>query len=67
MLVLKRLYKNENVTSGNVILSAVRYGSMDDAQRGTALSRDLLAPEIATWFSGEHRTLMGVAQRVLEV
>ena len=50
---------------GNV-LTAVRYGSLDDAARGTTASRELLKHEVATWFSSGE-TIMGSAQRVLEV
>ena len=48
------------------VLTAVRYGSLDDCQRGTVASRDLLKDEVARWFS-EGTTIMGTAQRVLEV
>ena len=48
------------------VLTAVRYGSLDDCQRGTGASRDLLKDEVARWFS-EGNTIMGTAQRVLEV
>ena len=46
------------------VLTAVRYGSLDDCQRGTGASRDLLKDEVARWFSSS--TIMGTAQRVLE-
>ena len=49
------------------ILSAVRYGSMDDARRGSALSRELMAPELSRWFHSAPPTIWGTAQRVLEV
>jgi hypothetical protein len=48
------------------VLTAVRYGSLDDCRRGTAASRELLQAEVDKWFSSGE-TIMGSAQRVLEV
>ena len=48
------------------VLTAVRYGSLDDCRRGTAASRELLQAEVAKWFSSGE-TIMGLAQSVLEV
>ena len=47
-------------------LTAVRYGSLEDALRGSAVARELLAPEIARWFS-ETNSVIGTASRVLEL
>jgi hypothetical protein len=43
-----------------------RYGSLDDAVRGTSLVRELMAPELSRWFS-DHHMLHGTATRVLEL
>jgi len=55
---------------GGHLLTAVRYGTLADAERGTALSRELLRSELESWFvdafSGE-TTIMGTASRVLEL
>ena len=49
------------------ILTAVRFGSVDDARRGSALSRELMAPELTKWFEPSPPTIYGTALRVLEV
>ena len=49
------------------IVTAVRYGSLDDARRGSALSRELLHPELTRWFHPAPPTIYGTALRVLEV
>jgi hypothetical protein len=51
---------------GNII-TAVRFGSLNDAVRGTALTRELLYPELSRWFKPLPTTIMGTAIRVLEV
>ena len=51
---------------GGTFLTAVRYGSLDDAQRGSALAREMLAPEIGRWFS-QTSQIIGTASRVLEI
>ena len=60
-----------NVAEGGAapgtIMTAVRYGSLDDAARGTALSRELMHPELARWFRPRPPTIIGTALRVLEV
>ena len=53
--------------SPGTILSAVRYGSLEDARKGTAASRAMLATEVARWFEPNAPTIIGTAQRVLEV
>jgi len=64
-----RLIMTDTVAPGDAgtILSAVRYGSLEDARRGTAASRAMLAPEVSRWFEPENATIIGTAQRVLEV
>lgn len=47
-------------------LTAVRYGSIDDARRGTAIARELLHDNMQKWFSHQV-TLIGTATRVLEL
>lgn len=51
-----------------VMLSAVRYGSVADAHKGSQLSRELVATELDQWFAPDRaKTIIGTAQRVLEV
>ena len=42
-------------------------GSLDDAMRGTALSRELAQTELSRWFHPDPPTIIGTALRVLEV
>lgn len=49
-----------------VFLTMARFGSLDDAERGVAAVREMLAPEMARWFRQEE-TIMGTASRVLEL
>jgi len=49
------------------VLTAVRYGSIDDARRGSALSRELMSTELSRWFRPAPPTVFGTALRVLEV
>ena len=49
------------------IITAVRYGSLDDARRGSALSRELMEPELTRWFQPAPPTIYGTTLRVLEV
>ena len=55
--------------SGEVgtILTAVRFGSLDDARRGSALSRELFHSDLSRWFRPAPPTVIGTALRVLEV
>ncbi len=47
-------------------VSASRYGSIDDARRGTAVVKAMFAPEIGRWFSATE-SIIGTASRVLEL
>ena len=51
---------------GGTFLTAVRYGSLEDARRGSAAVRELMAPELDRWFSS-HTSIIGTASRVLEL
>jgi len=51
---------------GNEWISASRYGSIDDAHRGTAAVQQVLAAELAEWFVC-YESLVGRAVRVLEM
>ena len=51
---------------GSTILTAARYGSLLDAERGSVAVRELLAPEMDRWFAG-HESIIGTASRVLEL
>jgi len=50
----------------NEWISASRYGSIDDAHRGTAAVKTLMAPELDKWFSS-YDSVIGRAVRVLEI
>lgn len=47
-------------------ISATRYGSIDDAHRGTAAVQDAFGPELGAWFSS-YEYIIGRAVRVLEM
>lgn len=49
------------------LITALRYGSMDDAKRGTAVVRELMKPELTQWFGNEKQTLLGTTTQVLEL
>lgn len=53
------------------LITALRYGSLDDAKRGTAAVRALMAPELTRWFGEEHesskRLLIGTTTQTLEL
>lgn len=55
-----------NGDGGGSFLTMARYGSLADAQRGTAAVREMLAPECQRWFSST-QTIFGTASRVLEL
>lgn len=50
----------------NEWISASRYGSVDDAHRGTAAVKKLMASELDKWFSS-YDSVVGRAVRVLEI
>ena len=52
--------------SPGVWLTASRYGTLEDARRGTEATRELLSGEIGTWFSS-YDSIIGTASRVLEL
>lgn len=47
-------------------ITAVRYGSLEDARKGTQAVEALMAPELERWFSSR-TSLIGTATRVLEL
>lgn len=55
--------KGEN---GRQWISATRYGSVEDAHRGTAAVKEMLSPELAKWFVS-YQSIVGTAVRVLEM
>ena len=64
-----RLVLAEEATEGSPgrIVTAVRFGSLDDARRGSALTRELVHSELSRWFQPSPLTIYGTALRVLEV
>ena len=51
---------------GGTIISATRYGSLDDAERGTRAVREMLQRDMERWFV-DSATVMGTASRILEL
>ena len=49
------------------LITALRYGSIDDARRGTAVVRERMGVELGRWFGGGHTSLLGTATQVLEL
>ena len=49
------------------LITALRYGSIDDAKRGTAVVRELMQPELQRWFGNEVSSLLGTTTQVLEL
>lgn len=47
-------------------VTAARYGSIEDAHRGTMLTRELVGDDMSRWFQS-HSDLIGTATRVLEL
>ena len=51
---------------GHQWISATRYGSIEDAHRGTAEVREMFAPVLSKWFVS-YESIIGTAVRVLEM
>ena len=58
--------RGEGSAEGHQWISATRYGSVDDAHRGTAAVKEMLSPELAKWFVS-YESIIGTAVRVLEM
>ena len=58
--------RGEGSAEGHQWISATRYGSVDDAHRGTAAVKEMLSPELAKWFVS-YESIVGTAVRVLEM
>lgn len=58
--------RGEGSAEGHQWISATRYGSVEDAHRGTAAVKEMLAPELAKWFVS-YESIIGTAVRVLEM
>jgi len=58
--------RGEGSAGGHQWISATRYGSVDDAHRGTAAVKEMLSPELAKWFVS-YESIVGTAVRVLEM
>ena len=52
--------------TGNEWISATRYGSIEDAHRGTRAVKQLLRPELDKWFHS-YESIVGRAVVVLEL
>ena len=63
-----RLVMEQPTAKGGMpqFISAARYGSVEDARRGTLVTRELLGPQMSRWFLA-HKDLVGTATRVLEL
>ena len=49
------------------LVTALRYGSVDDAKRGTAAVRELMSPQLTQWFGEQHDSLLGTITKVLQL
>ena len=56
-----------SATSPPALVTALRYGTMEDAQRGTAVVRELMSPELTRWFGNQYSSLLGTTTKVLEL
>ena len=56
-----------SAASPPALVTALRYGTMDDARRGTALVRELMSPELTSWFGNQYTSLLGTTTKVLEL
>ena len=54
-------------TSRPTLVTALRYGSIEDAEKGTAAVRELMKPQLSRWFGNEHTSLLGVTTKVMEL
>jgi len=54
-------------SSPPALITALRYGSADDAKRGTALVRAMCHDELERWFGNQHTSLLGTTTQVLEL
>jgi len=64
------MFEDADADSGGAppaLLTALRYGSIDDAKRGTAVVRELARPELSRWFNNEVTSLLGTTTQVLEL
>jgi hypothetical protein len=51
----------------SALVTALRYGSMEDAKHGTKVVRELMSPELDRWFGNQHESQMGINTQVLEL
>jgi hypothetical protein len=49
------------------LITVLRYGSTDDAKRGTKAVRELMSDELSRWFGDEHRSMIGTSKKVMEL
>jgi len=64
---LAMLEPPDNEAGSPALITALRYGSFDDAKRGTAVVRELMRPELTQWFGNQHESLLGLTTQVLEL
>jgi len=67
---LAMLERSSTEASGgapSALITALRYGSIDDAKRGTAVVRELMRPELTQWFGNKYDSLLGTTTQVLEL
>jgi hypothetical protein len=49
------------------LLTILRYGSVEDAKRGTAAVRELMNDELTRWFGNQHASMMGTTTQCMEL
>lgn len=54
-------------SSPPALLTILRYGSPEDARRGTAAVRELMHEELTRWFGNQHASMIGTITQCMEL
>ena len=49
------------------LLTILRYGSVEDAERGTAAVRELMNEDLTRWFGNQHASMIGTTTQCMEL
>ena len=49
------------------LLTILRYGTVEDATRGTAAVRELMNDELTRWFGNQHASMIGTTTQCMEL
>ena len=65
------MVENSDVTghgsSPPALLTILRYGSPEDARRGTSAVRELMHEELTRWFGNQHASMIGTITQCMEL